>query len=193
MKKRSEDMNHGDNNTDELKKECNATPESPKKEEVASDIPKAEEQDEVERLKADLEAQNDKYVRLAAEFDNFRRRTMKEKADLIQNGGERVLTELLPVVDDMELALKNIREASDVAALREGVELICNKFFEYLHRHGVEEIETLDKPFDDERQQAIAMVPAPDEDKKGMVLDCTKKGYTLNGKVIRFADVVVGE
>ncbi len=193
MKKRSEDMNHGDNNTDELKKECNATPESPKKEEGASDIPKAEEQDEVERLKADLEVQNDKYVRLAAEFDNFRRRTMKEKADLIQNGGERVLTELLPVVDDMELALKNIREASDVAALREGVELICNKFFEYLHRHGVEEIETLDKPFDDERQQAIAMVPAPDEDKKGMVLDCTKKGYTLNGKVIRFADVVVGE
>lgn len=150
-------------------------------------------QDELFKVKEELASINDKYLRLVAEYDNFRKRTMKEKADLIQSGGERALSDLLPVVDDIELALKNIREASDVSALREGVELICSKFSDYLQRHGVEEIEAIGQPFDDEKEQAIAMIPAPTEEQKGIVIDCTKKGYTLHGKVIRFADVVVGE
>ena len=193
MQWKNEDMKQKKDTEKELNQ--NAAESQHTEETAPKNAPEVEQetQDELSKTKEELAAVNDKYLRLVAEYDNFRKRTIKEKADLIQNGGERTLLDLLPVVDDIELALKNIREASDVSALREGVELICSKFSDYLSRHGVEEIKAIGQPFDDEKEQAIAMVPAPSEEQKGIVIDCIKKGYTLNGKVLRFADVVVGE
>ena len=135
----------------------------------------------------------DKHLRLQAEFDNYRRRTLKEKADLITSGGERSLKELLPVVDDLERAMESIKSAQDVEAVKEGMELILNKFKDYLTKQGVAEIEAKDVAFDVDKHEAVAKFPAPSEDMKGKVIDVTKKGYTFNGKVIRYAQVVVGE
>lgn len=127
-----------------------------------------------------------------AEFDNYRKNVMKDKADLILNGGKKVLESMLPVVDDFELALQHMSGDGDVAALREGVELILKKLLQTLKSHGVEAIDTKDKDFDTDFHEAIAQFPAPTEELKGKVVDCTKKGYTMNGKVLRFAQVVVG-
>lgn len=163
------------------------------KESSANESSKTQEPTAQNTPEQELAILQDKHLRLVAEYDNYRKRTMKEKADLLLNGGERVLGDLLPVIDDMELALKNIQSASDVDSLREGVELIYNKFIDYLQRHGVKPIEAIGAPFNEEEQQAIAMIPAPTPEQKGQVIDCVKTGYTLNGKVLRFADVVVGE
>ena len=127
-----------------------------------------------------------------AEFDNYRKNVMKDKADLILNGGKKVLESMLPVVDDFELALQHMSGDGDVAALREGVELILKKLLQTLKSHGGEAIDTKDKDFDTDFHEAIAQFPAPTEELKGKVVDCTKKGYTMNGKVLRFAQVVVG-
>ncbi len=136
---------------------------------------------------------NDTHLRLRAEFDNYRKRTLREKSELIKNGGESALTHLLPVVDDFERALQNIQKAEDVTAIAEGVELIYNKFIAYLTSQGVKPIEVVGKPFDIEQGEAIATIPAPEPEQKGKVLDCVQTGYTLNDKVIRHAKVVVGE
>ena len=136
---------------------------------------------------------NDSHLRLMAEFDNYRKRTLREKADLIRNGGESALTGLLPVVDDFERALQNIRTAEDIKAVEEGVELIYSKFMSYLSQQGVKPMEALGKPFDSETFEAVAIIPAPEADLKGKVLDCIQTGYILNDKVIRHAKVVVGE
>lgn len=135
----------------------------------------------------------DTHLRLMAEYDNYRKRTLKEKSDLIRNGGEKVLKDLLPVVDDLELALANMSATEDVAALREGIQLIYNKFVEYLVRQGVKAIDAKDIPFDEELHEAIATFPAPTPDQKGQVIDCVKRGYTLHDKVLRYASVVVGQ
>lgn len=127
-----------------------------------------------------------------AEFDNYRKNVMKEKTDLILNGGRKVLESMLPVVDDFELALQHMSNDGEVAALREGVELILKKFLQTLKSHGVEAIDTTGKDFDTDFHEAIAQFPAPTEEMKGKVVDCTKKGYTMNGKVLRYAQVVVG-
>lgn len=127
-----------------------------------------------------------------AEFDNYRKNMMKEKTELILNGGKKVLESMLPVVDDFELALQHMSNDGDVAALREGVELILKKFLQTLKSHGVEAIDTTGKDFDTDFHEAIAQFPAPTEEMKGKVVDCTKKGYTMNGKVLRYAQVVVG-
>ncbi|MDE6159296.1 MAG: nucleotide exchange factor GrpE [Bacteroidaceae bacterium] len=127
-----------------------------------------------------------------AEFDNYRKNVMKEKTDLILNGGKKVLESMLPVVDDFELALQHMGDDTDANALREGVELILKKFLQVLKSHGVEAIDTTGKDFDTDFHEAIAQFPAPAEELKGKVVDCTKKGYTMNGKVLRFAQVVVG-
>lgn len=127
-----------------------------------------------------------------AEFDNYRKNVMKEKTDLILNGGKKVLESMLPVVDDFELALQHMGDDTDADALREGVELILKKFLQVLKSHGVEAIDTTGKDFDTDYHEAIAQFPAPTEELKGKVVDCTKKGYTMNGKVLRFAQVVVG-
>ena len=148
---------------------------------------------ELEEAKQTIEDQKDKYLRLSAEFDNYRKRTMKEKAELILNGGEKSISSILPIVDDFERALKNMETATDVAAVKEGVELIYNKFMTVLGQNGVKVIETKEQPLDTDYHEAIAVIPAPDEALKGKILDCVQTGYTLNDKVIRHAKVVVGE
>ena len=145
-----------------------------------------------EELEKDLE-QKDKYLRLSAEFDNYRKRTLKEKAELILNGGEKSLGSILPVVDDFERAIKTMETATDVNAVKEGVELIYNKFMAVLAQNGVKVIETKDQPLDTDFHEAIAVIPAPSEAQKGKILDCVQTGYTLNDKVLRHAKVVVGE
>lgn len=148
---------------------------------------------ELEKANEQIEEQKDKYLRLSAEFDNYRKRTMKEKAELILNGGEKSISSILPIVDDFERALKNMETATDVAAVKEGVELIYNKFMAVLGQNGVKVIETKDQPLDTDYHEAIAVIPAPDKALKGKILDCVQTGYTLNDKVIRHAKVVVGE
>lgn len=149
--------------------------------------------DEFESLQKKYDALNDSHLRLMAEYDNYRKRTLREKADLIKNGGESALTNLLPVLDDFERALQNMRTAEDMGAVREGIELIYTKFIAYLAQQGVKPIDAIGKPFDTEMFEAVAIVPAPEKDLKGKVLDSVQTGYTLYDKVIRHAKVVVGE
>ena len=136
---------------------------------------------------------NDKYLRQVAEFDNYRKRTMKEKAELIKNGGERVMESILPVLDDFERALQNMSKDENAKEILTGIELIYNKFTGILKQNGLQKIETEGKDFDTDYHEAIAMVPAPTEELKGKVLDCVQTGYMLNDKVIRHAKVAVGE
>lgn len=154
---------------------------------------KTEQVDELTKTQEELANMKDKYLRLSAEFDNYRKRTMKEKAELILNGGEKSISSILPIVDDFERALKNMETAEDVAAVREGVELIYNKFMTVLGQNGVKVIETKEQPLNTDFHEAIAVIPAPAEELKGKILDCVQPGYTLNDKVIRHAKVVVGE
>ena len=148
---------------------------------------------ELEKANEQIEEQKDKYLRLSAEFDNYRKRTMKEKAELILNGGEKSISSILPIVDDFERALKNMETATDVAAVKEGVELIYNKFMSVLGQNGVKVIETKEQPLDTDYHEAIAVIPAPNEALKGKILDCVQTGYILHDKVLRHAKVVVGE
>lgn len=150
-----------------------------------------EEKSELELANEKIAELNDKYLRQVAEFDNYRRRVMKEKADLILNGGEKVLTALLPVVDDLERAQQQIDHATELEAVKEGVDLIIDKFMKYLKSQGVEPIDTKDKDFDVNYHEAVTMIPSQNDEQKGKVVDCINKGYTLNDKVIRFAKVVV--
>ena len=152
-----------------------------------------EQVDELTKTQEELANMKDKYLRLSAEFDNYRKRTMKEKAELILNGGEKSISSILPIVDDFERALKNMETAEDVAAVREGVELIYNKFMTVLGQNGVKVIKTKEQPLNTDFHEAIAVIPAPAEELKGKILDCVQPGYTLNDKVIRHAKVVVGE
>ena len=149
--------------------------------------------DDLAALRQKYEELNDTHLRLRAEFDNYRKRTMREKADLIKMGGEGALKNLLPVIDDFERALQNIPTTEEVKALREGVELIYTKFINYLGQQGVKAIEAVGKPFDTEEFEAIATIPAPQPDLKGKVIDCVQTGYVVYDKVLRHARVVVGE
>lgn len=135
----------------------------------------------------------DRYLRQVAEFDNYRKRTMKEKAELILNGGEKTITTLLPVLDDMERALKNMDTTDDVEALKEGLMLIFQKMNKILATEGLKKIETENVAFNTDYHEAIALIPAPSDDKKGMIIDCVQTGYMLNEKVIRHAKVAVGQ
>lgn len=147
----------------------------------------------LEKALAQIEEYKDKYLRQVAEFDNYRKRVMKEKAELIKNGGERVVTAILPIIDDFERARDNMDKMEDVNAVKEGVELIIEKFLNALKHEGVEKIDAVGQPFDVDYHEAIAMVPAPADDMKGKVLDCVQTGYMLNDKVIRHAKVAVAE
>ena len=146
-----------------------------------------------ERLRSELDKLKDTHLRLVAEYDNYRKRTLKEKSELIRSGGEKALIDLLPVVDDLDIALVNLDKATDLDALKEGMHLIYSKFVDYLSRQGVTVIETAEQPFDDELHEAIATFPAPEEALKGKIIDCVKKGYRLHDKVLRHASVVVGQ
>lgn len=146
--------------------------------------------DEANEKVASLE---DKYLRQVAEFDNYRKRTIKEKAELIKNGGEKAIESILPVLDDFERAIQNMSKDESAADMLTGVELIYNKFIGILKQNGLQKIETEGKDFDTDYHEAIAMIPAPEESLKGKVLDCVQTGYILNDKVIRHAKVAVGE
>lgn len=148
---------------------------------------------DVDDAEAKFAQLQDTHLRLMAEYDNYRKRTLREKSDLIRNGGEKVLVDLLPVVDDLDIALANIDKANDLEAVKEGVRLIHSKLVDYLSRQGIKPIETEGVAFDEELHEAIATFPAPEESLKGKIIDSVKKGYKLHDKVIRHAHVVVGQ
>ncbi|MDD6210189.1 MAG: nucleotide exchange factor GrpE [Bacteroidales bacterium] len=150
--------------------------------------------DEMEAMQKEIAEIKDAHLRLIADFDNYRKRTLKEKAELIKSGGEKVFVELLPIMDDFERAIKSINDSGQEAgALKEGVDLIYNKFISFLNKNGVQEIKTKDAVFDTDLFEAVAIIPAPTPELKGKVIECVEKGYTLHDKVIRHAKVVVGE
>jgi len=152
-----------------------------------------ENESELEKLKADLQEQKDKYVRLYAEFDNFRRRTSKERLDLIQTAGRDVITSLLDVMDDCDRAEKQLQQTDDVALIKEGIQLVFNKLRNNLQAKGVKAMESIGSEFDVEKHEAITEIPAPTPELAGKVVDEVQKGYYLNDKIIRFAKVVVGK
>ena len=162
----------------------------------ATDNMSADEQpndSQTEKMSEELSEWRDKYVRLSAEFDNYRKRTLKEKMELVSTASEDVIKSLLPVLDDLDRALQAMNSATDVAAVREGVVLISNKLCETLRNKGLVEIDAMQKEFDTDYHEAITKIPAPDDNLKGHVVDVVQKGYMLKDKVIRHSKVVVGE
>ena len=150
-------------------------------------------EDKLAKSEAEVADLKDRLLRQMAEFDNYRKRTMKEKAEIILNGSSGVVTDILPVIDDLERAIANSAKSEDYTALKEGVELIYNKLMHILEQKGLQKISPKNEPFDTDFHEAIAMIPAPSEDLKGKVLDCAIDGYKLNDKVLRHAKVAVGE
>lgn len=160
-----------------------------------SDINESSEEnpDPLKEAEAQIADLKDKYLRQMAEFDNYRKRTLKERSELILNGGEKTITALLPVIDDMERAIANGEKTEDPQVLREGMQLIYQKLMKVLEAQGVSKIETEDADFDTNLHEAVALVPGMGNDKKGKVIDCMANGYKLNDKVIRYAKVAVGQ
>lgn len=148
---------------------------------------------EIEELNQKCADLTDKNLRLMAEFDNYRKRTLKEKSELIKTASENLLVNMLPLIDDFERAMNAMEQSEDVQAIKEGIDLIYSKFIVFLKQQGVTEIVTPNQVFDTDKHEAITTIPAPSEDLKGKIVDCVSKGYTLNEKVIRYSKVVVGE
>ena len=169
--------------------------EATQTEETPQEAPETEEEekDPLEKALEENADLKDKWLRSVAEFENYRKRTLKERAELILNGGEKVITAILPVLDDMERAIANGSKTEDPQVLREGLELIYQKFVKTLEAQGVSKIETKEADFDTDLHEAVAMVPGMGDDKKGKVIDCLQEGYKLNDKVIRHAKVAVGQ
>ncbi len=170
----------------EVQTDAAEKPEENEKKELTPEEKVAELEKQIEELKT-------QQLYKVAEFDNFRKRVMQEKADLIKNGGAKVITTLLPIVDDLERAQQNMDKYEDVAAVKEGLSLIIDKFFKLLAQEGLQKMDVVGKPFDADFHEAIAMVPGQPEDQKGKVMDCMTAGYTLNDRVIRYAKVAVAE
>jgi len=195
-----EKVNNKENSEEEVLETTNNTEaakeESPEVEEKTSKKKKSKKdkkEAKIEELGEKLQDIQDKHLRLQAEFDNFRRRTIKEKAELIKSGGESVLVNILPVIDDFERAIDSLKELSDEDAGKQGTVLIYNKFQEFLKQNNVKEIEAIHQDFDVDLHEALTKIPAPEKKLKGKVVDVISKGYCLNEKVIRFAKVVIGE
>ena len=150
-------------------------------------------EERIAELEKQVEDLKNQQLYKVAEFDNFRKRVMQEKADLIKNGGAKVITTLLPVIDDLERAQQNMDKYEDVNAVKEGLNLIIDKFFKLMAQEGLKKMDVVGQPFDSDLHEAIAMVPGQPDDKKGKVMDCMMAGYTLNDKVIRYAKVAVAE
>ena len=176
------------NDTAQQEQEANQQTENQTTEEEGDKIA-----NEIAELTQKCNDLNDKNLRLMAEFDNYRKRTLKERSDLVKTAGENILSSMLPLVDDFERALKAMETAEDIVAVKEGVDLIYGKFIAFLLQNGVKAIPTENEVFDTDLHEAITTFPAPTEDLKGKIIDCASKGYTLNEKVIRFSKVVVGE
>lgn len=183
--KQSSNEVNTDNSVQETDKESDSTD--------INDNCDEEEKDPMEKLQEELAELKDQYLRKVAEFENYRKRTLKEKTELILNGAEKTVDAILPVVDDMERAMANAEKTDDVDALKEGMDLIFKKLMKTLEGLGVKKIETDNKDFDTDFHEAVAMVPGMGDDKKGKVIDCVQTGYTLNDKVIRHAKVAVGQ
>lgn len=186
-----------DNTTEEAAENAadNATDNSSEENADNADAETAEAEpvDPLEKALAEIEELKTQALYKQAEFDNFRKRTIKEKADLILNGGEKTIQAILPILDDFERAMQQAEKTDDVAAIKEGMELIFKKFMQTLEKQGVKKIETADQDFNTDFHEAIALVPGMGDDKKGKVIDCVQTGYTLNDKVIRHAKVAVGQ
>lgn len=150
-------------------------------------------EEKISELEKQIEELKNQQLYKMAEFDNFRKRVMQEKADLIKNGGAKFITTLLPIIDDMERAQQNMDKYEDVAAVKEGLSLIIDKFFKLMAQEGLKKMEVVGQPFDADLHEAIAMVPGQPDDQKGKVMNCIMNGYTLNDKVIRYAKVAVAE
>lgn len=189
------------NEDNELKnKKANAEEATAETAQEQSDAPEKEEmtdeeklQNELETTKESLEKEKKEYMFLLAEFDNFRKRTLKEKAELIKNAGENAMKELLPVVDDFERAMQAAEESSDIDSIKKGIILIYNKFMKYLEKNGVTPINSTDADFNTEFHEAVTTFPTDDESKKGKVIDTVQKGYMMHDKVLRHSKVVVGQ
>jgi molecular chaperone GrpE len=192
-KKDEQEKSQTETNATDLQQEQTDTTEKKSSDDKMSEGSDAVTAESAVDYKKKFEELNDSHLRLMAEFDNYRKRTLREKSELIKNGGEAALTHLLPIIDDFERALETIRKAEDMKAVIDGVELIYNKFVAYLSQQGVEAIEAVGKPFATDMFDAVAMIPAPDPKMKGKVLDCIQTGYKLHDKVLRHAKVVVGE
>lgn len=198
MKK--EKKNHTESNAVQTEKDVQNVVEQQdvqNEEAVIEETPEEKEQRGQEARIAELTEKcadlTDKNLRLMAEFDNYRKRTLKEKSDLIKSAGESIFIDMLPLIDDFERAKAAMESTNDLAAVKEGIDLIYNKFITFLNQKGVKAIETENADFNVEFHEAITTYPAPTEEQKGKIIDCVTKGYTLNDKVIRFSKVVVGE
>ena len=171
----------------------NKTAEQTSEEQAAQEEKELSEEEklqkQLEEAQQTIEDQKDKYLRLSAEFDNYRKRTLKEKAELIKNGGEKAISAILPILDDLERALANMQKLDDIQAMYDGIDLIHQKFLKTLSQEGLQKMEPVGEAFDTDFHEAIALVPA----QKGKVLDCVQTGYKLNDKVIRHAKVVVAQ
>ena len=187
-KTKKEGQQAANENTEEILDNKNQETQN---QEVKNESEAKESLSDLDELKAKYEQLNDTYLRSRAEFENYRKRTLAEKAELIKNGGEKVLTNILGVIDDFERGLNALETAEDIEAVKEGMTLVYNKLQSFLKQNGVAAIDTKDQVFDTDLHEAISMIPAPDESMKGKVVDCVQKGYFLNDKVIRFAKVVV--
>ena len=173
--------------------EQNSETAQPDKEENNQEAQEETAETKLVKSEAEVADLKDRLLRQMAEFDNYRKRTMKEKAEIILNGSAGVVTDILPVIDDLERAIANSAKSEDYNALKEGVELIYNKLMHILEQKGLQKISPKNEPFDTDFHEAIAMIPAPSEDLKGKVLDCAIDGYKLNDKVLRHAKVAIGE
>lgn len=194
-----------DSRFEDAEEKVTSAPEEVSSEDVVSGVENESESgssasvepDSLEKQVTDLQSQVEKekkeYLFLMAEFDNFRKRTLKEKSEIIKNAGENVLKGLLPIMDDFERGLKAAETSGDSEAMKEGMSLIYNKLKKYLAQNGVKEFDPSDDTFDADRHEAISVVPVPDEDKKGKILDTVEKGYMINDKVLRHAKVVVAQ
>ena len=190
--KEDEKLNSEDVEYNEKDKEENVD-EAEETDAESTETKKEDTKDPLEEANSQIEELKDKYLRSVAEFDNYRKRTLKEKTELILNGSEKTISAVLPILDDMERALANADKTDDPKVLKEGMDLIYQKFGKILEGLGLKKIETEDKDFNTDYHEAIAMVPGMGDEKKGKVLDCVQTGYTLNDKVIRHAKVAVGQ
>ena len=166
---------------------------NPENSDMTENADETEEQDPIEKAQKEIAELKDKWLRSVAEFENYRKRTLKERTELILNGGEKFITAVLPILDDMERAIENGTKTDDPEVLREGMTLIHQKFMKVLEAQGVSRIDTDNADFDTDVHEAVAMVPGMGDDKKGKVIDCLQQGYKLNDKVIRHAKVAVGQ
>ncbi len=180
-------------NQEQAQKEPAPHEEKQEKEEKKTKKDKDRAHEQIEKLENEVAEIKDRHLRLQAEFDNFRKRTLKEKMELMKSGGESVLINILPVIDDFERALSAFGNMDEENPLKQGITLIYNKFQDFLKQNGIKEIEAKEKEFNTDLHEAITKIPAPTEELKGKVIDVVQKGYQLNDKVIRFAKVVVGE